>query len=392
MNNIKILVVEDETITAMDVKGILESFGYQVPYIASSGEEAVTKALEIKPDLILMDIILRGEIDGIDAVNEINQLKIPVVYLTAHSNEVTLEKAKKTEPYGYILKPFQPAELYYVIELALYKSKMENKLKEKEANYRLIVQSQRDLVIKLDLEGRFLFVSPSYCETFGLIKEKILGQHYKDFLNGGNIESVEKAFRKVLKSGKDGYFVNSLTTKQGLRWFSWAGEPVLDENKNIVAIVAVARDITEHKIYEEKLKIANHVLKKRDEGFEQFINHAPISIAMFDTQMRFLAVSKLWIEDHGLKNGKIRGKSLYELLPNFPDEWKEVHKKALNGSTVCLDEVEFVDPDGNVKYLNCEIKPWNLSSGDIGGVFVFCEDVTEYLNVKNELETLKNLN
>ncbi|WP_321421628.1 response regulator [uncultured Methanobacterium sp.] len=148
MTTTKIIVVEDESIEALDIKNTLESFGYQVPYIASRGDEAVVKAQEIKPDLVLMDIILKGEITGIEAASEIKKLDIPFIYLTAHSNEKTVEKAKLTEPYGYLLKPFNANDLKHTIELALHKHMMENKLKESENRYRLLVESQKDFIVE----------------------------------------------------------------------------------------------------------------------------------------------------------------------------------------------------------------------------------------------------
>jgi CheY-like chemotaxis protein len=95
--------VEDDGIEAMDIKRTLESFGYEVPYVASHGEDAIKKTLEIQPDLILMDIVLKGKINGIGAVFKIKELLIPVIYLTAHSEDVTVQRAKLTKPYGYII-------------------------------------------------------------------------------------------------------------------------------------------------------------------------------------------------------------------------------------------------------------------------------------------------
>ena len=106
MADVKILLVEDENIEAMDIKRTLESFGYEVPYVVSSSEEAVEKALDMMPDLILMDIILKGEIDGIETVSKIKDLNIPVIYLTAHFDDKTIQKAKITELFGYIIKPY----------------------------------------------------------------------------------------------------------------------------------------------------------------------------------------------------------------------------------------------------------------------------------------------
>lgn len=116
----KILVVENEAIIATDIQDMLEDLGYDVPAIASSGEEAIKKAEEIKPDLVLMNIGLKGDMDGIDAAAHIyNRFDIPFVYVTAYMDEKRLERAKVTEPFGYIIKPFEDNELASAIEKAL---------------------------------------------------------------------------------------------------------------------------------------------------------------------------------------------------------------------------------------------------------------------------------
>ncbi|MBN2110430.1 MAG: response regulator [Methanosarcinaceae archaeon] len=119
----KILVVEDENVVALDIKKRLTTLGYVVPSIAASGKDAITKANGLLPDLVLMDIRLKGEIDGIEAAQQIKtQLGIPIIYLTAHSDEETLNRAKQTEPAGYIMKPFEEDDLRTIIEVVLYKN------------------------------------------------------------------------------------------------------------------------------------------------------------------------------------------------------------------------------------------------------------------------------
>jgi len=131
MTNSRILVVEDEAIVAMGIKQKLEDLGHQVVDIAYTGEDAVETALKKKPDLILMDIVLKGSMDGIEAAAKIrNQLDIPVIYLTAYSDEEVLERARITEPYGYIIKPFKKSELNANIEMAIYKHGEDQKKSE----------------------------------------------------------------------------------------------------------------------------------------------------------------------------------------------------------------------------------------------------------------------
>ena len=194
---IKILLVEDENIEAMDIKNALESFGYEVPYIASRGSEAVEKASEIMPDLILMDIILKGDTDGIDAASKIKELDIPVIYLTAHSEESTVKRAMVTEPYGYIIKPYDHNELKYDIELAIYKNQMEKQLKESEKKYRAMVDQAADALFVLDFKGNFQDVNRQACESLGYSREELLQMSVTDIEMDFDMESAWKEWEKV---------------------------------------------------------------------------------------------------------------------------------------------------------------------------------------------------
>lgn len=146
-----VLVVEDESIVSKDIQLSLKKLGYNVVGAADTGEKAMELAAEHRPDIILMDIMLKGDINGIEAADSIrNELMIPVIFLTAYADESTLTKAKVTEPYGYIIKPFKEIDLHTSIEMALYKySKEKEKRQERELLYSL-VQNQ-------DSEG-FIFV------------------------------------------------------------------------------------------------------------------------------------------------------------------------------------------------------------------------------------------
>jgi AmiR/NasT family two-component response regulator len=135
----KILIIEDEVLVAMDMEKRLQGLGYNVVGTAHTGPSAVEKALETSPDLILMDIMLRGKMDGINAAKKIKEeLDVPVVYLTAYSDDETLERAKRTEPFGYLIKPYSEREIYTTIEMALYKHAAEQRLAEEQAKVRIL--------------------------------------------------------------------------------------------------------------------------------------------------------------------------------------------------------------------------------------------------------------
>jgi len=143
MSKINILIVEDEAIVAKDIQQSLKKSGYGVLDILSSGESVLLYLKENKPDLILLDIMLKGELSGVDVSEYVNNhYKIPVIFLTAYADQSTLDKAKVTEPYGYIIKPFKEVDLHTTIEMALYKHKITSQLqKERDLLHSLVIES-----------------------------------------------------------------------------------------------------------------------------------------------------------------------------------------------------------------------------------------------------------
>ena len=156
MEKTRVLVVEDEILVARDIQSKLERSGYDVPEIADTGEIAIEKAAETHPDLILMDIRIKGDIDGVEAAERIcKSRRIPVVYLTAYADDATVERAKLTTPFGYILKPFQLKELKTTIEIALYRHKMESALHDAHEKLALKVAEldARDRLVHFQMSG-----------------------------------------------------------------------------------------------------------------------------------------------------------------------------------------------------------------------------------------------
>lgn len=172
-----ILIVEDESIVAQDLQEILENAGYLASEIADCGELAIQKAATLNPNLILMNIRLIGAIDGIDAAEIIQEeYDIPVVYLTAHSDKNTLERAKRTCPFGYILKPFQEKELYTTIEMALYKHQMQKQLKQHARWLAAILESIGDGVITTDTDNKITFINSTGENITGWSFAEAIGQ------------------------------------------------------------------------------------------------------------------------------------------------------------------------------------------------------------------------
>jgi len=261
VGSVKILLVEDESIEAMDIKQTLESFGYEVPYVASSGEEAINKALEIMPDLILMDIILKGETDGVEAASRIKSLDIPVIYLTAHSEESTIEKAKLTEPYGYIIKPYEHTELKYAIELALYKHKTEIKLKESEKQYRSILENIQDAYVRVNTDGRIIMVSPSAASMYGFDSpQEMIGIPAISLYKNPERRSI--VLGDLKKEVQVGNFEGEALRKDGTSfWVSISIQFIYDDEGQIQGTEAFIRNITQRKKAENEIKKSENYYK-----------------------------------------------------------------------------------------------------------------------------------
>jgi len=253
-----IMLVEDETIVALDVQERLESLGYQMAAHATTGEEAIRYAIELDLDLILMDVKLRGQLDGIETAAQIRMSKdIPIIYLTAFADENTLKRASLTEAYGYMIKPFEDRELYSTIEMALYKYKIEKKLRISEERYALATRATHDGIWDWDLQKNEIYYSPRWANMLGLQDQQIscmLGEwldrvHPEDYPKTkqaifahleGTTPTLECEYRILHQDG-------------GYRWMLCRGLALLDSNKKPYRMAGSQSDISNRKRIEQEL-------------------------------------------------------------------------------------------------------------------------------------------
>jgi PAS domain S-box-containing protein len=238
MAKTEILVVEDESLVAEDVRVSLDNLGYSVRGMASSGEEAIKKAGELHPDLVLMDIVLGGEMDGIEAAEKIRtRFNIPILYLTAYADEKTLERAKVTQPFGYILKPFDDRQLHSNIEMALYKYKIERELTESEEKYRTLFEGAPDGVEVLDRQGNIVDCNRAEELLLGYSRDEIIGKHVTAFLQEGSRDLFRQSFSVVKEVGYSDCECQ-LLRKDGSTISAWRKNRALyDEKRELVGVV-----------------------------------------------------------------------------------------------------------------------------------------------------------
>jgi PAS domain S-box-containing protein len=255
---LKILLVEDEAIVAMDVQERLRSLGYIVPAVASTGKAAIQKATETPPDLVLMDIKLKGSMDGIQAAEQIRRrLDVPIVYLTAMSDEATLQRAKATGPFGYLLKPFDENELRTAIEIALYKHKSERKVKENEQWLETILNSMEDGVIATGAQGRIEFMNPVAQELTGWRQEEAAGKDSTEVLNIINAQTrdpAENLVTRVLSDDPAVGWVNNtlLIARDGTETpIDEKAAPITDDKGIITGVVLILQNVSQRVRFEK---------------------------------------------------------------------------------------------------------------------------------------------
>lgn len=263
MSKTNILIVEDEQIVALDIKNSLENAGYTVMGCTNSGETAIQKVLELIPDLVLMDIGLKGQMDGVEAATYIrDKFNIPVIFLTAFADQSTLERARLAEPYGYLLKPFEERELNIAIEMALYKHNLERKLRESELKFRGVIEHASDGIVLADNQGIIIEWNPAMEQITGVKPDDVIGHALADAIFG--MLPKEKKATALRENGINQWQTeinsdyasighvseNVIETPQGFRRTVQSNGFTLEINRNLLAGV-IMRDITERKQNEE---------------------------------------------------------------------------------------------------------------------------------------------
>lgn len=306
MGETKILVVEDEAITGMDIRRSLVEMGYSVVAIATTGELAVRKASELHPDLILMDIMLAGKMNGIEAAEEIKrQLRIPVIYLSAYSDDTYLAKAKLTEPFGYILKPFRELELKTTIEMALYKHAMEHALRVSEATTRVLLNATDDILFLADTNGRILAANESLAHQSGKSVTDLTGTNTSDLVTQGILSSRMAGWNVNITHKKPEHFEEEFRG----RWFDTTVYPVLNYEADVVLFAVYIRNISSAKKTEEQTRL-------NEEFFRSLIEDTSDIIAILNRDGTIRHESPSINRTLGYTAEDLVNKTLYTIIPD----------------------------------------------------------------------------
>ncbi len=305
MKKLRLLLVEDESLVAKDIVNMVRGLGYSLLAVVSTGEEAIALAEKSQPDIVLMDIVLKGEVDGIEAARRIwEEFSIPVVYLTAYADEATLQRAKVTEPFGYIIKPFDERELQTTIEMAFFKSQMDKKLREREEWLSTVLRSIGDGVIAADTNGRVTFLNVMAEQLTGSSQAEALGKPLAGFFQNASEENdsepaeIQPVRENVLTTGDGGLIPIEQTVS-----------PIYGGKKEKLGNVFIFRDIRGRKKSEMEIRESWARLQKALAGTVQAMG---LTIEMRDPytaghQRRVSKLSWAIAEAVGLEASRIEG-------------------------------------------------------------------------------------
>jgi two-component system, sensor histidine kinase PdtaS len=341
MADVKILLVLDENNSAVDIKSTLKYFGYQIPYVTSSCKDAVDKALEIIPDLILMDIVLKGSIDCIESASKIRKLNIPLIYITTNSQNFTVKRSKLKEPFGYMIKPYDSVELKYALELALYKNKMEKELNESEKSYRELVNNSMVAIYKTNLNGDIIFANNAMAELFDFrsvksLQRKKITQLYRD------PDDRKKLIQKLQKEGNLTHYELNMVSNNDEKIIILISAQLED-----VIISGMMLDITKRKKAEEDL----HDSEKK---YKSLFEVNPEYTILIGENGIILDVNNATINLAGLSKKEIIGKNFSELeiiLPEDLETQLDNIKCLFKGEYIEPFESRFIDKNGVIKWV-----------------------------------------
>jgi len=236
-----ILIVEDEVIIAEDIRKTLTRFNYEVLEIVTFGEIAIQRAEELRPDVIMMDIMLEGEMNGIEAARIIrSKLDVPIIFSTAYADEKTIEAAKYVGPFGYIVKPFEDRELNATVEMAIYRHRLEMEVKASESRFRQLISGNADGMIVTDKRGVVLFVNTAWEYFLNKKSDELLNRTFDYPVVPGTISEIVVPFN-------DEYLIGEMQVSE----FQWEKKP---------AYLATVRDVTKRKLAEEEKEKINSQL------------------------------------------------------------------------------------------------------------------------------------
>lgn len=352
------MLVEDEAITALCIRNDLNQLGYELVATISCGSEAIRSAAELCPDLILMDITLADDMSGLEAAEHIYRAQqIPIIFLSAHTDNITLEQAKKAEPFGYLTKPYQLVSLHYSIDLALYKSAAEAKVKESEIRFKelyqefeTIVNGIPDALTLWSQEMKLLWANKGALEQFKKGLPELQGKMCNEICTHSECIRQEcevlRAFRSKMTEER------LSTSRDGQTWGGKAF-PLFDDNGQVMQVIRLASDLTERMHLRAETARSAHLaaLGELSAGVAHEINN-PTGLILLEMPILRDAFhdARPILEEHFRQNGdfSFAGMKYSELRDQLGPMIDEINEGALRIKRIVEELKDFSRPvEGN---------------------------------------------
>ncbi len=263
--------------------------------------------------------------------------------------------------------------------------------RQAQLRWKAITESSSDYIAFLDSSGHILYVNRPYPSMAAIrFGEKEI--YLQDYLLDKHRKPISELLKRVAKDKVSQSYISNAVNPEGKdTWLLHSFHPVLREEGELEKILLISRDITESQLKENYLREFNAQMEEMNQELEQnieqmqrlnhqlelFIQHVPSAVAMFDTDMCYLVASRSWMRDYRLESVEVIGRSHYEIFPEIPQAWKEIHQRCLQGEILRQEEDSFVRQDGRTEYLRWEIHPWYSPKGEIGGIIMFTEVITQ---------------
>ncbi|HMK54929.1 MAG TPA: PAS domain S-box protein [Methanobacteriaceae archaeon] len=382
MRKYTILLVEDEKIEAMDIKVRLESLGFNVPHIAATGEEAVEKAIILKPDLILMDINLKGDMDGIEAAKLIKNLQLPVIYITSHSDEATIQKALVGEPYGYLIKPIDDKKMKLSVEVAINKNQMERKFKKSQETFYQTIFENSGTATAISEEDMVLSrINTQFTVLTGYLKEEIeRKKKFTEFFPKKDHEKIKEYYniRQIdPDSAPKNYETTLITKDKNERKVNLTVARIPGTKKSVISILNIT-----------KLRKAEDDTKESQEKYKGIFDNAPEAIILFDRKGKILEANDKIEEISGFKKEELIGKNFVKLLPKVEIECRKAFLAFKNLiSNKERQDLEWTIINKQGREVHFIAHPSLIKKEDkIQGLIIILEDITKRKNTEINLK------
>ncbi len=387
----RILIVEDNSIVAADIKARVERMGYEVTDCVTRGQSAIDSAMRETPNLILMDIKLKGEMSGIEAATSIRASRdIPIIYLTSYTDDATLERAKLTDPFGYIVKPFEDQELRTVIEISIHKHQAELRLKESEQWFKTTLTSIGDGVITTDMQACVTFMNPVAEELTGWPFQEAVGREITEIfniINEDTLKTVVNPVTKVIETGKVIGLANHtlLIARDGRRMpIKDSGSPIVLNDIEHLGVVLVFQDNTESRLAEKRIHDS-------EDRFRKLFDNSPLPAQSLDKKGMIKSVNQTWLKTLGYNKDEVEGGFFGDYLnPSWKGHFAENFPRFKAIGEVLGIEFEMKKKDGSFITVKFDGKIRKDEAGNFLQTDCVFRDVSEQVRLEKKLKEQEN--